>query len=110
MHQSALVDFSRVTLTANGYHSFDYSYALIDLTVYGRQESSEDSPPGWPQQCSITRTNGGGPDWPPVASVAGLADRSQWPRLTNGRSDDLENTPAHLLKPPPLPAVPQGRH
>jgi len=49
----------------------------MDLTVYGRQESWEDSPPGWPQQCSITRTNGGGPDWPPVVSVAGwTTDRS----------------------------------
>ena len=49
----------------------------MDLTVYGRQESWEDSPPGWPQQCSITRTNGDGPDWPPVVSVAGwTTDRS----------------------------------
>jgi hypothetical protein len=49
----------------------------MDLTVYGRQESWEDSPPGWPQQCSITRTNGGGPDWPPVVSVASwTTDRS----------------------------------
>ena len=28
----------------------DYSYALMDLTVYGRQEPWEDSPSGWPQQ------------------------------------------------------------
>jgi predicted dithiol-disulfide oxidoreductase (DUF899 family) len=27
----------------------DYNYALMDLTVYGRQEPWEDSPPGWPQ-------------------------------------------------------------
>ena len=26
-----------------------YSYALMDLTVYGRQEPWEDSPAGWPQ-------------------------------------------------------------
>ncbi len=40
----------------------DYSYALMDLTVYGRQESWEDSPPGRPQQWQVdssnTRTNG----------------------------------------------------
>ena len=28
----------------------DYSYALMDLTVYGRQESWEDSPEGYPQE------------------------------------------------------------
>jgi hypothetical protein len=38
---------------------------------YGRQEPWEDSPPGWPQQCSITRTNGGPPDWPPVPKWPG---------------------------------------
>ena len=26
----------------------DYCYALMDLTVHGRQESWEDSPAGWP--------------------------------------------------------------
>jgi predicted dithiol-disulfide oxidoreductase (DUF899 family) len=24
-------------------------YGLLDMTVYGRQETFEDSPPGWPQ-------------------------------------------------------------
>lgn len=28
----------------------DNSNALLDLTVYGRQEPWEDSPPGWLQQ------------------------------------------------------------
>ena len=42
-----------------GVEAMDYSYALMDLTVHGRQESWEDSPPGWPQQCSNTRTDGG---------------------------------------------------
>ena len=28
----------------------DNSYRLLDLTVYGRQERSEDSPTGWPQR------------------------------------------------------------
>ena len=32
-----------------GVEAMDYSYALMDLTVYGRQEQWEDSPPGWPQ-------------------------------------------------------------
>ena len=32
-----------------GAEVMDYSYALMDLTVYGRQEPWEDSPAGWPQ-------------------------------------------------------------
>ena len=32
-----------------GVEAMDYSFALMDLTVYGRQEEWEDSPPGWPQ-------------------------------------------------------------
>ena len=46
-----------------GAEVMDYSYALMDLTVYGRQEKWEDSPPGWPQQCTYTRTNSGPPSW-----------------------------------------------
>lgn len=38
-----------------GAEVLDYSYALMDLTVYGRQEPWEDSPPAWPQQCTYTR-------------------------------------------------------
>jgi hypothetical protein len=51
---------------ARGAEALDCSYALLDLTVYGRQEPWEYSPPGWPQQRSVTRTNGGSSDWPPV--------------------------------------------
>jgi predicted dithiol-disulfide oxidoreductase (DUF899 family) len=40
----------------------------MDFTVHGRQEPWEDSPPGWPQQCSNVRTDGGPPAWPPVAA------------------------------------------
>ena len=52
--------FETYWTTLRGAEAMDYSYALMDLTVYGRQEPWEDSPPGWPQQCS-TRTNGGPP-------------------------------------------------
>ena len=31
-----------------GVEAMDYSFALMDLTVYGRQEQWEDSPAGWP--------------------------------------------------------------
>ena len=72
-----------------GAEAMDYSYALMDLTVYGRQEPWEDSPPSWPQQCSYIRTDGGSPDWPPVSVWPGGRPIAQWPRLEAGRSDDL---------------------
>lgn len=55
------------------------AYQLLDLTVYGRQETWEDSPADWPQRWS----NNGGQfrtDGRPT---------SQWPRLRAGHSDDL---------------------
>ena len=55
------------------------SYGLLDMTVYGRQETWEDSPDGWPRPLAPT-----GPqfrqDGRPTA---------QWARLAVGRSDDL---------------------
>jgi predicted dithiol-disulfide oxidoreductase (DUF899 family) len=54
-------------------------YALLDMTVYGRQETFEDSPPGWPQ---FWRNNGG--QW----RMNGRPT-AQWPRLAGGHSDDL---------------------
>jgi hypothetical protein len=41
----------------------DYSYAFMDLTAYGRQESLGNSPPDWAQAWLITRTAAGAPDW-----------------------------------------------
>jgi predicted dithiol-disulfide oxidoreductase (DUF899 family) len=72
-----------------GVEAMDYSYALMDLTVYGRQEPWEDSPAGWPQQCTNTRTDGGPPAWPPVSEWPGGRPIAQWSRLEAGRSDDL---------------------
>jgi predicted dithiol-disulfide oxidoreductase (DUF899 family) len=55
------------------------SYVLLDMTLYGRQETFEDSPAGWPQfyvnDGGQFRTNG--------------RPTSQWSRLAAGRSDDL---------------------
>src|SRR5712691_6513127 len=55
------------------------SYGLLDMTVYGRQETWEDSPAGWPQRWEITgeqvRTNG--------------RPTAQSSRLEAGRSDNL---------------------
>jgi predicted dithiol-disulfide oxidoreductase (DUF899 family) len=67
-----------------GVQAMDYSYALMDLTVYGRQEPWEDSPGGWPQPWQ---------DGPPRMRTNGRPI-AQWSRLEAGRSDDLagENT------------------
>jgi predicted dithiol-disulfide oxidoreductase (DUF899 family) len=81
--------FETYWTTLRGVEALDYSYALMDLTVYGRQEPWEDSPPSWPQQCSYIRTDGGSPDWPPVPVWPGGRPIGQWPRLEAGRSDDL---------------------
>src|ERR1017187_6577946 len=68
--------FETYWTTRRGVEAMDYSYALMDLTVHGRQESWEDSPPGWPRPVEGPyRTNGR-----PIA---------QWSRLEAGRSDDL---------------------
>ena len=81
--------FETYWTTIRGVEAMDNSYRLLDLTVYGRQEAWEDSPPGWPQECSITRTNGGEPDWPPVPVWPGGRPIPQWSRLKAGFSDDL---------------------
>ena len=72
-----------------GAEAMDNNYALMDLTAYGRQEPWEDSPPGWPQHCSITRTDAGPPAWPPVPTWPAGRPIAQWPRLQAGHSDDL---------------------
>jgi predicted dithiol-disulfide oxidoreductase (DUF899 family) len=61
-----------------GVEAMDYSYALMDLTVYGRQEQWEDSPPGRPQQWQ--------PEAPKRINGRPIA---QWSRVEAGRSDDL---------------------
>ena len=85
--------FETYWTTSRGVEAVDYSYALMDLTVYGRQERWEDSPPGWPQQCSYTRTTGGSPDWPPVSVWPSGRPIAQWSRLEAGRSDNLGASP-----------------
>jgi predicted dithiol-disulfide oxidoreductase (DUF899 family) len=97
--------FETYWTTRRGAEAMDYSYALMDLTVYGRQETWEDSPDGWPQQCTITRTDAGAPNWPPVSQWPGGRPIAQWPRLAAGRSDNLGT--GHSL--PPTPAPGPGR-
>jgi len=81
--------FETYWTTRRGVEVMDYSYALMDLTAYGRQEPWEDSLPGWPQRCSYTRTNDGPPDWPPVSVWPGGRPIAHWSRLQAGRSDNL---------------------
>ena len=73
--------FETYWTTIRGVETMDNSYALMDLTVYGRQEAWEDSPDGWPQQGHTTRTDAGPPDWPRTSDWPGGRPTSQWPRV-----------------------------
>jgi predicted dithiol-disulfide oxidoreductase (DUF899 family) len=83
--------FETYWTTDRGVEAMDYSYALMDLTAYGRQENWEDSPPGWPQLCTYTRTSSGSPTWQP--EWPGGRPIAQWSRLHAGRSDNLAIRP-----------------
>ena len=72
-----------------GAEVLDYSYALMDLTAFGRQEEWEDSPEGGPWSGHATRTLGGAPEWVPLWEWPGGRPTPQWPRLDAGYSDDL---------------------
>ena len=67
--------FETYWTTRRGVEAMDNNYRLLDLTVYGRQETWEDSPSGWPRGKEWTRTNG--------------RPTAQWSRLKAGYSDDL---------------------
>ncbi len=70
--------FETYWTTRRGVEVMGNSYPLLDLTVYGRQEAWEDSPPGWPQREKgqhAYRIDGR-----PIV---------QWPRVKAGYSDDL---------------------
>jgi predicted dithiol-disulfide oxidoreductase (DUF899 family) len=84
--------FETYWTTLRGVEAMDYNYALMDLTVYGRQESWEDSPAGWPQHCTITRTDDGPPTWTPIQVWPSGRPIAQWSRLAAGHSDDLGST------------------
>jgi predicted dithiol-disulfide oxidoreductase (DUF899 family) len=70
--------FETYYTNGRGVEVMDNSYALLDLTVYGRQEPWQDSPAGWPQSSggqATMRRNGR-----PIAQLS---------RVAAGRSDDL---------------------
>jgi predicted dithiol-disulfide oxidoreductase (DUF899 family) len=75
--------------TLRGVETLDNSYALMDLTAYGRQEAWEDSPAGWPRHRNNMRTHSGPPQWRPGTGWPGGRPIAQWPRLAAGHSDDL---------------------
>ena len=68
--------FETYWTTRRGVEAMDNNYALMDLTVYGRQEPWEDSRPAGPA----------GARPPPRINGRPIA---QWPRIEAGRSDDL---------------------
>jgi predicted dithiol-disulfide oxidoreductase (DUF899 family) len=69
--------FETYWTTIRGVEAMDNTYRLMDLTVYGRQETWEDSPPDWLQHVDNTTLRANGR---PVA---------QWSRLEAGRPDEL---------------------
>jgi predicted dithiol-disulfide oxidoreductase (DUF899 family) len=68
--------FETYWTTLRGVEALDNSYALMDLTVFGRQEPWEDPDPSWPVFPGHQRVNGR-----PIP---------QWPRLEAGHSDALQ--------------------
>jgi predicted dithiol-disulfide oxidoreductase (DUF899 family) len=68
--------FETYWTSGRGAEAMAPTYALLDMTVYGRQEAWEDSPSGWPQGLATNgdqfRTDG--------------RPTSQWSRLAAGRS------------------------
>lgn len=69
--------FETYWTTIRGVEAMDNSYRLLDLTIYGRQETWEDSPAGWPQGDIMDTLRADG------------RPRAQWSRLKAGHSDDL---------------------
>src|SRR5579859_1426122 len=79
--------FETYWTTSRGVEVMDNSFRLLDLTIYGRQETWEDSPSGWPQRFQGKqnfRTEG-----PGAGSTRISRPIAQWSRLKAGYSDDL---------------------
>lgn len=77
----------------------DHSYALMDLSAFGRQEAWEDSPAHWPRLTQATRTLSGAPDWTPLEQPSGGRPTAQWPRLDAHHCDDLGTSPSGPARP-----------
>src|SRR5882724_11468461 len=77
--------FETYWTTGRGVEAMDYSNALLDRTVYGRQETWEDSRAGWPQRWGRGTAE-------PNPYRANGRPISHWSRLAAGRSDGLGTT------------------
>jgi predicted dithiol-disulfide oxidoreductase (DUF899 family) len=73
--------FETYWTTMRGVEVMDNNYALMDLTVYGRQEPFEHSPEGWPKLWAT--------EDPVLPKVIDGRPTAQWSRIEAGRSDDL---------------------
>jgi len=73
--------FETYWTTGRGFESMAPTLGLLDMTVYGRQESWEDSPAGWPQSDDYNQSE--------KAWRTDGRPTAQWPRLKAGYSDDL---------------------
>jgi predicted dithiol-disulfide oxidoreductase (DUF899 family) len=82
--------FETYWTTRRGVEAMDSSYRLLDLTAFGRQETWEDSPAGWPQPWR----NGEGEQFRTHGRPT-----AQWSRLRAGYSDDLGTGSPSLPKP-----------
>ncbi|WP_205856790.1 DUF899 family protein [Phytoactinopolyspora endophytica] len=68
--------FETYWTTRRGIEALDNSYALMDLTPYGRQEPWQDVPPGSPQQ-----------EWHHAGGNVNGRPIPHWPRLAAGHAD-----------------------
>jgi len=75
--------FETYWTTNRGFEPMSPTMGLLDMTVYGRQESWEDSPEGWLQTDGYNES-----EW---AWRTNRRPTAQWSRLEAGRSDDLGN-------------------
>ncbi|WP_227999760.1 DUF899 family protein [Nocardia australiensis] len=72
--------FETYWTTRRGVEVMDNSYTMSDMTIYGRQESWEDSPAGWPRLWGDTGEN---------TLRTGGRPTAQWSRLEAGCCEDL---------------------
>ncbi|HEY6762756.1 MAG TPA: DUF899 family protein [Baekduia sp.] len=73
--------------TGRGVEPMEPSYGILDMTAYGRQETWEESPAGWPQPYDATRGAQFRKDGRPTA---------QWARVAAGHDDDLGGGPSGM--------------
>ena len=86
--------FETYWTNGRGVEAMDYSYALLDLTVYGRQETWEDSPAGWPQTPAI-------PIYAPtdVPSPSGPASKPDAPTILAPPAADPDRDGSRFARP-----------